>query len=96
VNRNDENEDESMSVLSSSSGITSCRASKLHGVATWCAALQHGAPWCNSLALRSAELQRLGGCKLRHVAFQMQRHCAVLQHPVLHHDTVAQHVKAAW
>jgi hypothetical protein len=63
-------------------------------VATWCAALQHGAPCCNSVALRSAELTRLGGCKLRHVAFRMRCRCAVLQHPVLHHDAVAQHVKA--
>jgi hypothetical protein len=70
VNRNDENVDESVSVVSSASGITSCRASKLHGVATWCAALQHGAPCCNSVALRSAGLTRLGGCKLRHVAFE--------------------------
>jgi hypothetical protein len=66
-------------------------------VATWCAALQHGAPRCNSVALRSAELTRLGGCKLRHVAFACgyiapwcNIPCCTMTH------AVAQHIKAAW
>ncbi len=104
VNRNDENVDESVSVVSSSSGITSCGASKVaprrnmvRRVATWCAAWQPGAPCCNSVALRSAELTRLAGCKLRHVAFACgyiapwcNIPCCTMTH------AVAQHVKAAW